>query len=82
MKIVTIKRQDFKMLMYYVDKEEPETVAIKIDENGFSASFTFLDKEARDCQIVLHESSISTEPDLIKKMKLKTRVKKDVKPQE
>lgn len=73
---MNVKREDLEMLMGYVDKEKPATVSIRAEENGFSMSFSFTDVEGRECKIVLHESTINTEPDLVKKMKLKTRVKK------
>lgn len=73
---MNLKRQDLEMLMEYVNKEKPEKISIKTEENGFSTSFTFVDEEGRECKIVLHESTINTPPDLIKKMKLKTRVEK------
>lgn len=71
-----VKREDLEMLMQYVDKEKPEKISLKFEENGFSVSFSFVDVEDRECKIVLHEASISTQPDLVKKMKLKTRTEK------
>ena len=74
---INVKFEDLEMMMMYAKKENPETVAIQIEDSGFAASFSFLDVESRECKITLHESSIQTKPDLIKKMKLKTRVDKN-----
>jgi hypothetical protein len=63
----------FEMAYNYIKKENPESVKIVINEKGFSVSFKFLDLEQRECEVILHEKGLGTEPDLIKKMKLKTR---------
>lgn len=68
-----IKTKDLELLMKYVEKEKPETVDIHVE--NFSATFGFADAEHRDCVIRLFETSANTTPELVKKMKLYTRIK-------
>jgi hypothetical protein len=68
-----IKTKDLELLMKYIEKEKPETIDIHVDT--FSVTFGFADAEHRDCVIRLFETSTNTTPELVKKMKLYTRIK-------
>ncbi|MBM3206831.1 MAG: hypothetical protein FJZ43_04400 [Candidatus Staskawiczbacteria bacterium] len=74
-----IKTKNLKEFMEYIEDENPEELDIVTIENGFAVSFAFFDKENRECKVVIYESSISdSQPvELIKKMKLRTRLPKE-----
>lgn len=63
--------------MDYLDKEYVEVVDVMIVESNFASYFTFNDAEARECEITIYDSMREMEPDLTKKMQLKTRLKKE-----
>lgn len=73
-----IKYDNLVELMEYSHDEKPIDIDISFAENGFAVVFSFFDKENRECKVVIYESSISDnqQTDLIKKMKLKTRLPK------
>lgn len=71
-----LKRTDLELLMQYLAKERPEVVEVVVNDIEFKAAiaFAFKDTENRDCIIRLHDASHSTTPDLVKTMKLYSRV--------
>lgn len=73
-----IKTEHLEELMEYIRDEKPKDIDINPGENGFAVSFSFPDKENRDCKVIIYESTISNNqtPTLIKKMELKTRLPK------
>ena len=68
-----IKTKDLELMMQYIVKEKPESV--DINEDTFLIKFGFSDAENRYCVIKLFESTANTTPELVKSMKLYTRVK-------
>lgn len=72
-----IKTDDLRMLMDYVEKELVEEVEITTVPANFAAYFTFHDADNRECEITLYDSMRDMRPDLMKKMQLKTRLKKE-----
>jgi len=75
--MIKIKTADLYMLMQYIEKESPEFVTITKGEDKFyfSVKFEFVDKEDRECQVLIYQDTMATPPDLIKKMRLETRTK-------
>jgi hypothetical protein len=71
-----IKADDLRKLMDYLDKECVEFVDILVVDSNFASYFTFNDAEERECEITIYDSMREMEPDLTKKMQLKTRLKK------
>lgn len=74
--MIRVKTDDLRLFMDYVNKENPESVAISQGDDKFSIKFEFLDEESRECQVILYMDSREMKPDLIKKMQLQTRIKK------
>lgn len=72
-----VKTEDLKMLMDYLDKELVESAELTIVEANFAAYVTFKDIEGRECEITLYDSMRDMPPDLMKKMQLHTRLKKE-----
>lgn len=72
-----IQAKDLMMVQQYVDKELVEYVTITIVDKNFAVHFDFNDAENRECTIICYDSLINKEPDLIKKMQLQTRLKKE-----
>lgn len=72
-----IKTDDLRMLMDYVEKELVEEIDITEVAANFAVYFTFSDADNRECEITLYEASRNMRPDLMKKMQLLTRVKKE-----
>ena len=73
-----IKREHLEQLMEYIRDEEPKELNVSTEENGFAVSFSFSDKENRDCKVLIYEATISSNqpPKSIKSMDLKTRLPK------
>ena len=72
-----IKREHLEQLMKYMEDELPEDLFVSVEDNGFSLSFSFDDKEERNCKIVIYESTLGAKnPRLVKDMELKTRLPK------
>jgi hypothetical protein len=72
-----IKTDDLKMLLDYMEKELVEEVDITIVAANFAVYFSFTDADERECEITLYDSMRDMRPDLMKKMQLKTRLKKE-----
>jgi len=72
-----IKIDDLKMLMDYLEKELVEEVDVTVVSANFATYFTFTDADGRECEITLYDSLRDMRPDLMKKMQLKTRLKKE-----
>lgn len=73
-----IKRKDLELLMQYLEREKPEMVDLEFDENSLNSSvkFSFRDLEARECTVRIFNGTLNSSPDLIKTMKLYSRVPK------
>jgi len=72
-----IKAEDIKMLMDYLEKELVDEVQITEVSANFAVYFEFTDLEGRQCEITLYDAMREMRPDLMKKMQLKTRLKKE-----
>lgn len=72
-----IKSEDLKMLLDYLEKELVEEVEITEVAANFAVYFTFTDADNRECEITLYDAMRQMRPDLMKKMQLLTRVKKE-----
>jgi hypothetical protein len=72
-----IRTDDLRMLMDYLDKELVEEVEVRVVPANFAAYFTFSDLDGRECEITLYAAMRDMRPDLMKKMQLKTRLKKE-----
>lgn len=72
-----LKTAHLRELMAYIDDEMPDELDHSYEENGFAVSFSFEDKEKRECKIVIYESTLNKQnPRLIKSMELRTRLPK------
>lgn len=74
--MIRVKTDDLRLLMDYVNRENPESVAISQGDDKFSIKFEFLDEKNRECQVIVYLENRQMPPDLIKKMQLETRIKK------
>jgi hypothetical protein len=72
-----IRTEDLKMLMDYLDKELVEEIDVTLVSANFATYFTFTDIDGRECEITLYDAMRDMRPDLMKKMQLKTRLKKE-----
>lgn len=72
-----VKTDDLKMLLDYLEKELVEEVEITVVEANFASYFSFTDADNRECEITLYDAMRQMKPDLMKKMQLLTRVKKE-----
>ena len=72
-----IRTEDLKMLMDYLDKELVEEIDVTLVPANFATYFTFTDIDGRECEITLYDAMRDMRPDLMKKMQLKTRLKKE-----
>lgn len=72
-----IKTDDLRMLLDYLEKELVEEADVTEVSANFAVYFTFTDAEGRECEITLYDSMRQMKPDLMKKMQLSTRVKKE-----
>lgn len=72
-----IKTDDLRMLMDYLEKELVDEVEISEVAANFAVYFSFTDADNRECEITLYEALRDMRPDLMKKMQLLTRVKKE-----
>lgn len=72
-----IKTDDIRMLLEYLDRELVEEVDITEVAANFAIYCTFFDVETRECEITLYDRIRERSPDLMKKMQLKTRIKKE-----
>lgn len=71
------KTDDIRMLLDYLEKELVEEVEINQVNANFATYFTFTDIEGRECEITLYDAMRQLRPDLMKKMQLISRVKKE-----
>jgi hypothetical protein len=72
-----IRTEDLKMLMDYLDKELVEEIDVTLVSANFATYCTFTDLDGRECEITLYDAMRDMRPDLMKKMQLKTRLKKE-----
>lgn len=72
-----IAAKDIQMLHDYVDRELVEQVNVTIVDRNFAVHFDFVDAENRECTVICYDVLMNKEPDLIKKMQLHTRVRKE-----
>lgn len=72
-----IKADDLKMLLDYLEKELVEETEVTQVNANFEVYFTFTDADGRECEITLYDSMREMKPQLMKKMQLITRLKKE-----
>lgn len=72
-----LKAQDLRMVSDYADKEGVQQIQVTLVDKNFEAHFEFVDAEGRECNIICYDVFIQRVPDLIKKMQLQTRLKKE-----
>lgn len=72
-----IAAKDLKMLQEYVDRELVEQVNITLIDKNFAVHFDFTDADGRECTVICYDVLIDKQPDLIKKMQLQSRIKKE-----
>lgn len=73
------------MLMDYISKEGAQSVEVITEKERTFApyiSFEFQDAENRSCLIKLFEASTATTPELVKTMRLYTRIAKKQPPKD
>lgn len=72
-----IAAKDLSLLQEYIDREMVEQVTVNLVDKNFAVHFDFTDAEGRECTVICYDVLIDKQPDLIKKMQLQTRLKKE-----
>lgn len=72
-----IAAKDIAMLQEYLERELVEQVNVTTVDKNFAVHFDFADAENRECTVICYDVLIDRQPDLIKKMQLQTRTKKE-----
>jgi hypothetical protein len=72
-----IAAKDIAMLQEYLERELVEHVSVTVIDKNFAVHFDFTDADGRECTVISYDSLLNRTPDLIKKMELKTRIKKE-----
>lgn len=72
-----ISATDIAMLNAYLERELVEQVQVTVVDKNFAVHFDFTDAEGRECTVIAYDKLINRKPDLIKKMELETRIKKE-----
>lgn len=72
-----IAAKDITMLQEYLQRELVEQVDVTVVDKSFAVHFDFTDADNRECTVICYDVLIDRQPDLIKKMQLQTRTKKE-----
>lgn len=72
-----IAASDIAMLQKYLEREDVEQVSVTTIDKNFAVHFDFVDAENRECTVICYDVLLDRQPDLIKKMQLQTRTKKE-----